>query len=611
MDPSRPATNGTRDVRSRAFGLVIRDYNQQLRIDRAIAWPAMLLPGIGEILVLYVPPLVVARVLALVTLDDQVTVSELIPYIALFGATWFGGEMIWRVGSFFINKTIACGLQRLYVASMDHLLRKDLAFFHDNFAGALTKKALAYARGYEMVVATLSMDVIANLLPLIFVGFVLWSYSPLLILALVGLIALTLALMLPLIRRRKRLVDDREENSNTLAGHVADSITNMEAVRAFAREEHEARVHDRNVATFVRASRRSWDYQNTRISMVAAPMYVLTNMVGFLLALALGGDGTRHMQTVFVTFSYFSIFTRVLWQFNHIYRSLESYMAEAAQFTELILDAPKVVDVAEPAPFVPRDASVELRDVTFRYSDRSGEHLFEDLNLNIAGGEHVGLVGRSGGGKTTVTRLLLRFMDLDRGQILIGGHDIAAISQRDLREMIAYVPQDPVMIHRSLMDNIRFGRLDATDEEVRRAAALSHAVEFIEALPAGYDTLVGERGIKLSGGQRQRIAIARAILKNAPILVLDEATSSLDSDSERLIQDALWRLMEDRTAIVIAHRLSTVQRMDRLVVLEQGQIVEHGSHRELLDLCGVYSSLWLHQSGGFLEDDTAEQDAPA
>ena len=220
-----------------------------------------------------------------------------------------------------------------------------------------------------------------------------------------------------------------------------------------------------------------------------------------------------------------------------------------------------------------------MRDISFRHSPAQ-PLLFDRFSLAVAAGTKLGLVGRSGGGKTTITRLLLRFKDVERGQILVGGQSIADVSQSSLREVIAYVPQDPAMFHRTIADNIRFARPEATDEEVRRAAALAHAAEFIESLPDGYDTLVGERGIKLSGGQRQRIAIARAILKDAPILILDEATSSLDSESEALIQDALWTLMAGRTAIVIAHRLSTVRRMDSLVVLDRGPYRRAGIARE-------------------------------
>jgi len=359
------------------------------------------------------------------------------------------------------------------------------------------------------------------------------------------------------------------------------------------------------VREFGRKTLRSWDYQNFHVNTITAPMYVLTNALGLIVALRVGVGTATGLETVFISFSYFATATRVMWEFNRIYRNLEGALTDAGQFADLLLDPPSVQDVPSPAPFAPRDYGIEMRDVSFRHAP-SQPLLFERFSLAVPPGTRLGLVGRSGGGKTTITRLLLRFKDVERGQILIGGQSIADVAQASVREVIAYVPQDPAMFHRSIADNIRFARPQASDAEVRRAARLAHAAEFIELLPEGYDTLVGERGIKLSGGQRQRIAIARAILKDAPILILDEATSSLDSESEALIQDALWTLMANRTAIVIAHRLSTVRRMDSLVVLDRGRIIEQGSHEQLLALGGIYTSLWAHQSGGFLPVPDAE-----
>jgi ATP-binding cassette subfamily B protein len=248
-----------------------------------------------------------------------------------------------------------------------------------------------------------------------------------------------------------------------------------------------------------------------------------------------------------------------------------------------------------------KKGNINFKDVDFKHTG-SDEAIFSSFNLDIKAGQKIGLVGHSGAGKTTFTRLLLRFSDLQSGEILIDGQNIAKITQESLHQSIAFVPQEPLLFHRSIRENIAYGKPGASTKAIISAAKRAHADEFVDQLANGYETLVGERGVKLSGGQRQRIAIARAMLKDAPILLLDEATSALDSESEVLIQDALWKLMEGRTAIVIAHRLSTIQKMDRIIVLEQGQIVEQGSHKELLALNGTYAKFWAHQSGGFMED---------
>lgn len=583
-----------------AIRLVLRRYARQVRARPWHAAVSLILPGIGNIFVHYVPPLAIAHLLATLAHDSNASTASLVTPVLMLAGAWLVGEAIWRFGGWLLARLEYHAIAALHIEAMDELFAKDVNFFHNNFAGSLTKRALGYARRFEDVFDVCAFSICGNLLPLIFAIVVLARFSPWLIVVLLTMLVVAFVVLRPFIRRRHRLVQIREEASNTLAGHVADTITNAETVRAFAREPEEAAIHARNVDDFTRKMLRSWDYQNTRVDVLTSPLYVLTNTVGLVVALAIGRGSAVAIETVFLTFSYFAQSTRVMWEFNRIYRNLETSLTDAAQFTELLLEPPAIVDANPVEPFTPRDASVRFRAVRYAYPSRPP--LFDNFDLTIAPGEKVGLVGRSGGGKTTLTRLLLRFGDLQAGAIEIGGQNIARIAQSSLRDYIATVPQEPAMFHRTIADNIRFGRPSATDAEVRRAAELAHAAEFIAQLPTGYDTLVGERGVKLSGGQRQRIAIARAILKDAPILVLDEATSALDSESENHIQAALWALMRGRTAIVIAHRLSTVRRMDRLIVLEGGKIVEHGRHDQLVAVDGHYAALWQHQSGGFLQE---------
>jgi ATP-binding cassette subfamily B protein len=307
------------------------------------------------------------------------------------------------------------------------------------------------------------------------------------------------------------------------------------------------------------------------------------------------------IATLFLIVSYTAAIGHRLWEFQNVLRQYNRAFGDASDMVQILAIPPGITDPEKPEKTRIVRGSIRFENMTFTFRENK-KPLFSSLNLHVKAGEKIGLVGHSGSGKTSLTKLLLRFNDVDSGRILVDGQDIRSITQDDLHEHIAYVPQEPLLFHRTLAENIAYGRPDASMREIEAIAKMANAYEFIEKLPEGYDTLVGERGVKLSGGQRQRVAIARAMLKNAPILVLDEATSALDSESEVLIQEALWKLMEGRTAIVIAHRLSTIQKMDRIIVLDHGTIVEEGSHKELIRKGGTYARLWSHQSGGFIEE---------
>ena len=582
------------------MSLAVRAYFRQIWLISPYSLAALLLPGVGTALTTYVPPLIVARMIRYFNGKIPSNLHEITGFLVAFAGVWLLGEIIWRFAFLAIDITDARAMNNLLNEAMEKLLKKDAKFFNDNFAGSLTKKLIGYGRNFEGFMDTLSFNIFGSILPLTFASVVLWRFSPWLDVALLGILVITFLLVLPLIKKRQKLTHQRETASNVMAAHVADVIGNVAAVRAFGHESNERKTHRTLVTDYTTKARKSWDYHVLKIDGVTAPLNILVNVIGLALAISLTNNAGT-LATIFVTFNYFVQASRVVFEFNRTYRNIENSLSEAAQFTELIIEPPRIIDTPHAKKLNVSKGEVEFRNVDFTHAQNK-EALFSNLSLKLESGEKVGIIGRSGAGKSTITNLLLRFMEVDGGAITIDGQDINEVTQQSLRQNIAYVPQESVLFHRSLSENITYGKLGSNEKDVVRAAKLAHAHEFISELPQGYDTLVGERGVKLSGGQRQRIAIARAILKNAPILVLDEATSALDSESEKLIQDALDKLMQGRTTIVIAHRLSTIQKMDRIIVLDEGKIVEVGNHSELLAKQGIYAKLWAHQSGGFLED---------
>jgi ATP-binding cassette subfamily B protein len=560
-----------------------------------------LLPGAGTVFTTYMPPLVIGIMIQRFGDTIPSDINQFTPYLLLFAGSWVIGEILLRFAFLTLNNIASRGMSELYIDAMETLFEKDSRFFSDNFAGSLTKKAINYARSFERFMDALVFSAIGDIIPLIVAGIVLWQFSPWLDILLFGMLLMSVAVITPFIKRRQKIVIEREVAGNELAGLIADAIGNASTVRAFAQEANEQTRHGKLTRKYTRLARKSWDYHAIIIDSITAPMNIIINVLGFIIAVMLT-DNANNLAAVFVTFTYFMQATKVMFEFNRTYRDLESSLSEAAQFAEIKLEPARVTDQKNASDLIVSKAEINFSAVIFAHEDNT-RMLFDDLSFAVKNGEKIGIIGHSGAVKSTITNLLLRFMDVDGGTINIDGQDISKVTQRSLRRNIAYVAQESLLFHRSLAENIRYGKPDATLKQVEHAAKLANADEFIADLPDGYETMVGERGIKLSGGQRQRVAIARAILKDAPILLLDEATSALDSESEKLIQDALEKLMRGKTSIVIAHRLSTIQKMDRIIVLDNGKIIEQGSHKSLLAKKGQYAKLWAHQSGGFLRED--------
>jgi len=528
-----------------------------------------------------------AKVALLLTILVKITVIYLIG--------WVG----WRLSGFTVSYWQTKVMADLYHTSFGSLQQHSTSFFNNNFVGSLVKKVNRFASAFLGLGDIFIFDILTLSFDVIFIGTVLWlknwqlGLGLLIWLVVFGIVNYAFSINKLKYDLKKNLAD------SAMTGFLADTITSQQNIKLFNGLEKEKSNFREVVGKWQRLRLFGWNFSNKFEAFQSFSMIVLEIMI-FYLAIKLWQKGLVTIGDFVLLQMYVINLFHQFWGVSKIIRHYYEYLADATEMTEILEMPQGIKDAVTAKPLTVAKGAIDFKDVDFGYN--STRRIFTKFNLSIKPGEKVAIVGPSGAGKTSIINMLLRNYDLTGGKICIDGQKISQVTLASLWQNIALVPQDPILFHRNLMENIRYGRHDATDEEVIKAAKLANAHKFISQFSEGYETLVGERGVKLSGGERQRIAIARAILKNAPILVLDEATSSLDSESEQLIQEALVKLMKGKTSIIIAHRFSTIMKSDRIIVLQEGQIVEEGSHGELIKLSnGLYTNLWQRQVCGFIE----------
>jgi ATP-binding cassette, subfamily B, bacterial len=573
---------------------------RQMEPDRVSFAYSALAIVLGTLANAVAAPLIFAELLGRIADHTHDSVSSFAPLVVAYAVVLVAATVFGRIGGWLNWGATLRSFGRAITNGYDHLIGLSHGWHTDRPSGeviaTLETSTWAFVELIDAMVWGILRISVTTLGAIVVLGIVAWPVA--LVMA-----ALVSVFVLVLHRRMARVVAAEKDFSDAhsrATGVIADTISNLTTVRSQAAEDRErgnvGTLVDHSLSADFRARRV---FTTTRLQMESAMAFFnwAAVAVGVLLALHhVAAAGVVYLILFYATF----VGTSLEESFEFI-RLMSRAIGRCAKFAGIAATQPDIVDLPGAPDLVVPHGRVDFRTLRFAYTDRAP--LFDGLDLRIEPGEHVGLVGPSGSGKTTLTKLLLRFSDRDGGEIAIDGQDIAAVAQQSLRRHIAYVPQDPQMLHRTIAENICYG-LDTGGtvdmDLVRSVGRAARVDEFVERLPAGYETIVGERGLKLSGGQRQRVAIAQAMAKGAKVLVLDEATSALDSESESMVQEALWRLMEGTTALVVAHRLATIARLDRIVVLDHGRIVEQGTHAQLLARAGVYGRLWEHQSGGFL-----------
>lgn len=547
---------------------------------------------------IYVPLQIAYALEAIITKDfDSVPGHALIILVTTIMA-----QGIYAIGTWAFNRNGVYGAAYVQRLILTNYLNKDYEFYGSSHIGTLGAQAARLPESFTDYNRVMLHDIVRSSVIILASMAVIAYYVP--VLALVTLACMAVVLSFNIIVSGYRLKYRRivSAASSKVSGMLGDALSHGATVKSYATERYEEQRLDTPIDEWQKAQVKSWDMfvplHFTRQVMLAITMGIL-----LLVSANLYKQGAASIAIITVVQLYIIRLVNATFDISEMIKTYEGIMSTAYEPVATMLVPTSVKEATNPRSLTNKKSFGLIFDsVRYRYPDAAkNTDAIYDFSLSIKPGEKIGLIGYSGGGKTTVTKLLLRFMDVDSGTINIDGVSIGDLRQADLRSAIAYVPQEPLLFHRSIRENIAYGRPNASHRAIEAAAKIAYVDEFVKDLPRGYDTMVGERGVKLSGGQRQRVAIARALLKDAPILVLDEATSSLDSQSELYIQKALWELMKHRTAIVIAHRLSTIQRMDRIIVMDQGKIVQIGTHKQLLkNKKGIYARLWAHQSDGYI-----------
>ncbi len=517
--------------------------------------------------------------------------------IVLLLAAQFTLDLVWRISNIAEWRAEPYVRRSILLKSYDYVQHHSYIFFQNNFTGAISSKLKGLLDGYDKFWAEMHHGLLSRIMTTIVNLGALSIVSLELALFVFSWSAIYIPIMYKLSKRLNKLSFEETESRHALIGQISDKITNIISLFAFASRKRELKTLEANIsADFLPKQIRVYQY-DFMIQIIGGFLYLI--MFAFILfyMIHLRMNGLISIGDFAFVFGISLVVAESIWLATISMQDFARAMGDFKSALSILKVPQQNLDTKDAKPLIVKSPRIEFKNVRFGYDK---DHLiFKDLNLVIQPGEKIGMVGQSGAGKSSLVNLLLRYFQNDQGQILIDGQDINDVTQDSLRENIAVIPQDTMLFHRTLIDNIRYGKANATDEQVIEASKQAHIHEFIEKLPAQYESYVGERGIKLSGGQRQRIAIARAILKDAPILILDEATSSLDSQTEKLIQESLNFLIEDKrkTVIAIAHRLSTLKHMDRVIVLDKGKILEEGTHDELIsDKNSLYKKLWELQA---------------